>query len=434
MNHTSDVVVVGAGVVGASIALELRRRGYSVVVVDKAGGPGHGSTSASSAIVRFNYPTWEGTAAAWESRFRWEAWEEHLGYRDPQGLAKFLRRGMVFLDVDLISQDKMCGLFSRAGIPFERWDADQLARSVPGIDVGRYYPPKPVTSEEFFDDAHGSLGGVFTPDAGYVDDPQLAAANLARAAEHLGARLLFNRTVTSISRTGEEWRLELGNGDTLVAPVVVNAAGPWSTALNKLAGVGAEFTINVAALRQEVHQVPLPAEARQQGAGVPILVDLDLGTYLRPDSDHSLLIGGTEPQCDPLEWIDDPDAADPRPSLARFEAQVWRAARRLPWIAVPNRPRGIAGVYDVASDWTPIYDRTDAPGFYVAMGTSGNQFKNAPLVGEIMSVIIGGVESGIDHDRDPLQLTAAHTGHVINLGAFSRRREPNAESSGTVMG
>lgn len=112
-----------------------------------------------------------------------------------------------------------------------------------------------------------------------------------------------------------------------------------------------------------------------------------------------------------------------------------RAARRFPLLRVPNRPTGIAGVYDAADDWAPLYDRTDLPGFYVAMGTSGNQFKNAPLAGRFLATLVDRVEAGHDHDRDPLRYTGEHTGIVVNLGAFSRKR-PLAEgaASRTVMG
>jgi sarcosine oxidase, subunit beta len=147
-----------------------------------------------------------------------------------------------------------------------------------------------------------------------------------------------------------------------------------------------------------------------------------------------VMIGGTEPECDPLEWIDDPDQVDPHPTAALFEAQVTRAARRFPRLRVPLRPKGIVGVYDVAEDWTPIYDRTGLDGFYVAMGTSGNQFKNAPMAGLMMAALITEIENGRDHDAEPVSYACKRTGHVVNLGAFSRRRERNANSSGTVMG
>ena len=143
---------------------------------------------------------------------------------------------------------------------------------------------------------------------------------------------------------------------------------------------------------------------------------------------------GTEPECDPLAWVDDPDTVDVHPSMELFEAQVTRAARRFPDLVVPNRPKGIAGVYDVAQDWTPVYDKTALPGFYVAIGTSGNQFKNAPVIGSLMDRIIDAVENGHDHDLDPVHYICPHTGLDVNLAAFSRKREVNKESSGTVMG
>jgi sarcosine oxidase, subunit beta len=91
-------------------------------------------------------------------------------------------------------------------------------------------------------------------------------------------------------------------------------------------------------------------------------------------------------------------------------------------------------VYDVASDWTPIYDRTSLEAFYVAIGTSGNQFKNAPLAGAFMAAIVAAVESGHDHEAEPVRHVGQYTGARINLGTFSRKRPVNTASSGTVMG
>src|SRR5436190_23105712 len=101
MNRTADAVIVGAGVIGSSIALELARDGLSVVVVDKASAPGQGSTSASSAIIRFNYSTWDGIATSWEAKHCWEKWADHLEGVDDAGMARFHRIGKVFLDVDI---------------------------------------------------------------------------------------------------------------------------------------------------------------------------------------------------------------------------------------------------------------------------------------------------------------------------------------------
>lgn len=435
MSVTADAVVIGAGVIGASAALELSRLGLRVVVADKAGGAGHGSTSASSAIVRFNFSTRDGVAAAWESQHCWERWPEHLAFADEAGMAAFERTGLVMLDAPEAPRARMTGLFDSVGVPYEEWDTPTLRGRIPGLDAGRHWPPKPVGDEAFFAPADGELGAVFTPDAGFVDDPQLAAHNLASAARSRGARLLFGQAVAAVARrAGRVSGVSLADGTRVEAPVVVNAAGPWSGAVNRLAGAGADFAVGVRPLRQEVHQVAVPDGYNAGARFGPAIADLDLGTYMRPAPGGRLLVGGTEPRCDPLPWVSDPDAVSPHVTAPVFEAQVTRAARRLTGLTVPAAPAGVAGVYDVADDWTPIYDRTDLDGFYVAIGTSGNQFKNAPLAGRFIAALVERVEAGHDHDADPIRYRGEHTGVTINLGAFSRRRPVNTGASGTVLG
>ncbi|MFE3589561.1 FAD-dependent oxidoreductase [Streptomyces niveus] len=144
--------------------------------------------------------------------------------------------------------------------------------------------------------------------------------------------------------------------------------------------------------------------------GGPVLADMDLGTYIRPEGREFLLVGGTEPECGPLEWLDDPDDGSPLPAVSQFRTQMTRAARRLPGLRVPNKPRGVARVVRRDRRLDPLYDRTDLDGFYVAIGTSGNQFKSAPLVGCLMTTLIQGVEGVHDHDRSALTHTCEHTG------------------------
>jgi len=435
MPITADAVVVGAGVIGASVALELARQGLDVVVVDKAGGAGHGSTSASSAIIRFNYSTWDGVATAWESKHCWERWPDHLGFVDAAGMAVMRRTGMVMLDVPMAPRPQVTSLFDQVGVPYEEWDAAELRARIPGIDAGRYWPPKSVDDDAFFADAQGELGALYMPDAGFIDDPQLAAHNLLAAAESHGATCIFNRAVVElIRRNGRAAGVRLSDGRLVDAGVVVNAAGPWSGRFNQMAGIGADFTIGVRPMRQEVHHVPAPPGYNADRGLGPSIADLDTGIYVRPAHGDNLLVGGTEPACDPLEWIDDPDQVNPNATASKFAAQVTRAARRLSTLTVPTIAKGISGVYDVSDDWTPIYDRTELDGFYVAIGTSGNQFKNAPIAGRFIAALVEQVESGRDHDNDPVTYSCEYTGHVINIGTFSRRRPFNAETTGTVMG
>ena len=159
-----------------------------------------------------------------------------------------------------------------------------------------------------------------------------------------------------------------------LAPIVVNAAGPWSSGVNRLAGVTEECNITSRALRQDVVSTEAPAGFGVADGGA-VVADLDLGTYNRPQPGGSYLGGGVEADCDPLTWIDDPDGDRPTPDPEVWEAIMLRLARRLPEIAVPHRPTGLASHYDVTDDWIPIYDRTSLDGFYLAIGTSGNQFK-----------------------------------------------------------
>ena len=106
----------------------------------------------------------------------------------------------------------------------------------------------------------------------------------------------------------------------------------------------------------------------------------------------------------------------------------------MPDLGVPSQKKGVVDLYDVSDDWIPIYDKTDLDGFYVAIGTSGNQYKNAPVAGYCMAQLIDAVEQGYDHDANPLKVKGVYTGLEIDLGAFARNREINADSSFSVNG
>jgi sarcosine oxidase subunit beta len=113
---------------------------------------------------------------------------------------------------------------------------------------------------------------------------------------------------------------------------------------------------------------------------------------------------------------------------------VLRLARRLPNLGVPNEKKGVVDLYDVSDDWIPIYDKTDLDGFYVAIGTSGNQFKNSHIAAYCLTKLIQSVEGGQDHDSDPGTVDMPHTGLTIDMSAFSRNRESNQASSFSVLG
>ena len=426
----AKAIVIGAGVIGCSIAFEMAAKGYEVISIDKAQGPGQGSTSASSAVVRFNYSTFDAVALAWESFHCWKNWPEHLGKKQER-YSKMIDVGVVMLDAPVISGEKTSQLFDAVGIPYEVWNSTDLLKNVSGIDVGKYWPPKTLADDAFWEEASESLGAIYTPNGGYIDDPLLATENLAQAAITAGVSFQFKTKVTAIlQERNKVIGIEVDGAEKIFADVVINAGGPWSNSINKLAGVGQDFTISVRPMRQEVHQITTPMNLLPG----PIIGDLDLGTYMRSSPTGSTLIGGTEPECDRLDWVDDVETVNLNRTKELFEAQVTRAARRFPALKIPNTASGIAGIYDVAADWTPIYDRTELDGFFVAIGTSGNQFKNAPMVGKLMTELIDAVRAGHDHDVEPVKVRAERTGNEISLAAFSRKRAFNAENTGTVMG
>jgi glycine/D-amino acid oxidase-like deaminating enzyme len=441
---------------GSSIALQLARAGYEVHIIDRNSGPGLGSTSASSAVVRFNYSTLDAVLLSWESYFLWKDWKSLIDGTDGYGknpfvdsrdhYAEMVNRGYVMLDVPILSNAKTEKLFQEAGIPYEIWSPSQLKSNMPGIDAGQYWPNKPVKSDEFWNDASRELGGIFSNSGGYISDPLLATENLAFAAKREGAIFHLRKAVIEITKDSHNGRVNgvvmrdfdstsktvSGVPESLSADVIVNVAGPWSTLINRLAGVGNDFTVEIKPLRQEVHQISTPKDILPG----PILGDLDLGTYMRSGPGGVTLVGGTEPECDPMYWVDPEkiDEVNMTRTVEVFESQTYRLARRFPAAQIPSTPTGVVGIYDVTTDWTPIYDKTDVPGFYVAIGTSGNQFKNAPGVGFVMTHLINQVEAGANHDENPVVYSCQKAKGSISLGTFSRKREKNADSSGTVMG
>lgn len=434
--HKFDAVVIGAGVIGAATAFELAKRGYRTLTVDSNGEAGHGSTGASCAVIRVHYSTREGTALAWEAYHHWRHWEDYLGTSDERGLATFLEMGCLVMKTEANGQmARHTAIASDLGIPWEDWEADRVRARLPHYRLDRFAPAKRPEDPGFAEPTAGRLeGAIWFPTAGYVTDPALAAHNLQRAAEAHGARFRFNaRVVEILSCNGRAAGIRLASGEEIGAPVVVNVAGPASDAINRMAGVTGDMTIRTRALKQEVVHVPMPDG--YFGEGGPTLVsDSDTYLYCRPERGSHLLIGSEDPPCDAHVWVYEPEAEDWRGHTEQSRIQAMRMAQRAPSIGVPNRPQGVVDLYDVSDDWIPIYDRSSLPGFYMACGTSGNQFKNAPVAGRMMAAIIEHEAQGGDQDTDPVVLSLPYTHGELPTRFFSRRREINRDSSFSVLG
>ena len=435
MEKDYDAIIIGSGIIGCSIAFELSKLGWKTLNVDKLSAAGHGSTSNTCAIIRIHYSTLDGTAVAYESYKYWDNWSDYLGVDDPLGLAGFVKRGVFIFETPVNDYcEKTKQLFNELGITYERWDAAQVKKKFPLLDPTSYFPPRRPDDPAFGEKNETPLtGAVYYPEGGYISDPVLSVHNVQVAAEAHGAEFQFSTRVNDMikGKAGVEGVL-LEGGRTVRAPVVVNAAGPHSFVINDMAGVTKGMKIKTRALRHEVVHVPAPDGVDYESIGCPSS-DSDVGAYWRPEVGNHILSGSEDPECDPREWIEDPDDFN-RSLTEQARAQAYRLSLRIPDLRIPNQIQGVVDLYDVTDDWMPIYDKSDLPGFYMAVGTSGNQYKNAPVVGKMMAEIITRCQKGYDHDLDPLVFHLDYLDRDVNLKFYSRLREINEESSFSVLG
>jgi len=437
MNKIADAIIIGAGVIGSSVAFELAKRGYKTLNIDKLPTSGYGSTSNSCAIVRAHYSTWDGVAMAYEGFFYWDDWANYLGVEDERGMIKYMKTGSIMFKLQGEDHSKKSlKFFEEIGVEHEIWDLEKLKERMPIYSHDQFDgTTRPDDDEHFFDKTGKKIeGAIFTPGSGYVSDPQLSSHNLQVAAEANGGEFLFNNEIKEIRQEdGKVLGVSLKTGEQIDAPIVVNVAGPHSFVINRMAGVEEEMNIKTKALRHEVHHVPSPEGFDFEKDGFHTS-DGDNYIYFRPETGNTILIGSEDPLCDPKEWIEDPDNFNNQVTESQWRAQVYRCARRIPDLKIPSRTSGVVDLYDVSDDWIPIYDKSALRGFYMAIGSSGNQFKNAPVAGHCMAELIDACEKGHDHDANPLKVKTVYTGLELNMGFYSRNREINPNSSFSVNG
>ncbi len=435
MNEKYDAIIIGAGVIGACTAFELAKKGWKTLSIDKGPEAGYGSTSGSCAIIRTYYSAYETCALAYEGWFYWKNWADYIGVKDEQGLINYHDTGCMVIKTEHNGHlQNACETMDRIGCPYEHVAPQDIAGKLNGADTSRYAPAKRIDQDGFGEPTGGSLeGAVLFHAGGYVSDPKLSAHNAQRAAEAHGAKFRFRTEVTEIRQEGGRVAgVTLSDGTRIDAPVVVNVAGPHSSIINQMAGVRDSMKMSTRALRHEVAHVKAPHPI-DYGHGGFVYSDSDISTYARSETGGNILIGSEDPECDEREFVDDPDNYNEN-FTDRNKTLVMRFAQRLPDLGIPEQARGVVALYDVTEDWVPIYDKSDLPGFYMACGTSGNQFKNAPVAGKMMTAIIEASENGHDHDAEPLMFELENIGHTISLATFSRNREINMNSSFSVIG
>jgi len=354
--ETADVVIVGGGIVGSSIAYHLTEAGCnSVLVVERETHQGKGSTGKSMGGVRAQFATPVNSQMSLYSIPFYASFDERLGhpagYR-PQGYL-FVATSQHHLAYLRTNQEKQKAL----GL--------KTARMVGADEIRSMFP------QLHSDDV---VGGSFCSTDGFVDPYGAMVGFMARATES-GARLWRNAEVTAVNRDG---RGITGVGTTrgpVATRTVVNAAGPWAALVAKLAGID----VPVEPLRRML----VPTEPFDQFPhSAPMIIDMSNGFHFRPES-LGFLLAWNDPEETPGFKTD----FEP----AFIEKVLTRAAARVPCfenLAV-NPKRAWAGLYEMTPDHHPILGPVaEVPGFFLANGFSGHGVMHAPATGKILADLI----------------------------------------------
>jgi sarcosine oxidase subunit beta len=355
-SRNPDVIVVGAGVVGTSIAFHLAQAGAQVTLVDQ-GGVCAGMTSRSGALIRMHYTFAPEAALAWKSLDYFRNWKDLVGAGDPG----FVRTGVAIV-VGPKNVEKLranVAMLQGIGIDTRLCDPDDLVRLESGINL-----------EDVAAAAYEPLSGYAKPVA---TTQGFAAALLLRH----GIDVLHNR-INEITRirniaTG----VKLADGGTLNAAAVCLATGPWTDSL---------LTPYAAPIGLKIERAQIGFFRRDSTLRHMACIDTVAGAYFRPHGDDLTLagLGAWRPEEDA-----NPDNFNESNDVD-FVAEVGRRlGHRIPGMADAPYAHGHAGLYDVSPDARAVLGKVPGiEGLYVAAGFSGTGFKTAPAVGAAMAELI----------------------------------------------
>ena len=408
MSERCDAVVVGAGVMGASTAMHLASVGLKVLLLEKAPGPGFGSTGKSVAGIRQTYSHFEMTLLAREALNQFQNWRDFTGLEAPK--AGFKNSGFLFLlSATETSMPALRSHHLRAGVESHVLDAKQIRSQFPDISSCG----QPLNLEDETHDCIGGVQGLWEPQGGFAD-PVGTAEDMLAVARREGAQVRFNVRVTEVHQAGGRITgvKAQGPGGALQvdAPVVVNCAGPWAPGLNALAGVR---------LRQELVptriQVLTKRHPERLSGRLPFVGDMVTGIYFRPEASGSSVILGSLREEDEREAVTDLEHYVNGADTPFRERQLTLLHHRVSTFHARGDVSSYAGLYTVnREDSHPVMDQVGPQGFYPVCGFSGHGFKISPMVGTLVTRRITGqwgrVPSGVPleffaADRTPLKTT-----------------------------
>jgi len=351
--ETADVVVVGGGVMGTSIAFQLARRRAGRVVLLEKDTVCSGTSAKSSAIVRTHYTTPPTAAMALLARRMFERWTDEVG-----GESGFVRTGMLVVG-PAASRDRVeqtLRMNQELGIEASLVSPDEARRLGPELRL----PDGAVV--------------VWEPRSGYAS-PHDVASSFARRFVELGGDLRQGTPATAIATADGRLRSVRTPRGEIAAGHVVVAAGPWAGPVGRLAGIELPVTPSresVITLRPGFAWSPTH----------PVVGDLVHEVYLRPETGGLLLVGNTRDDLAP----GDPDAYEDRPAGPYVTEVLTRLAALMPAAASAPIVGGWSGMYEVSPDWNPIMgSAAGVAGLHYAVGFSGHGFKLSPIVGILMA-------------------------------------------------
>jgi sarcosine oxidase subunit beta len=354
MSTPADVIVVGGGINGASIAFNLAKDGLKVTLIEKdfiAAGP----TGRSSAIIRQHYSHGVTARMALRSVRIFQNFDEVVG-----GDADFHQTGF---------------LLAARPEDVEQLEANVALQQAVGINT-RVVTPQEVKELEPHISIQGIAAAAYEPESGYADPAATTTAYAGRAKE-LGARLQLDTRVRSLLLDGGRVTGVDTDRGTFQAGAVVVATGPWAPLIAETAGI--QLPIRASRHQVATYRRPDDFDRHMVFAGFADEV------YIRPETGQLMLVGSIEPE-EAEDEVADPDSFNERVDFDIVAEFSERVARRYPVMERGSSAGGWASLYDITPDWHAIMGPLPGvEGLYCAAGTSGHGFKLGPAVGEMMA-------------------------------------------------
>ncbi len=358
--RSASVIVIGAGVIGTSIAFHLTRRGVRDVVVLERETAGSGSTGKNAGGIRQQFSTEINVRLSQRSLPEIERFAELTGI-DPS----FHQVGYLFLiteDRDVEAFERSLALWRRVDVPARKLSAEEARELVPGLNV----------SDVRF--------ATYCPKDGYAD-PSSMVQGYVRCARAAGARVVERVRVSGIEVERGRVRAVRVGAERIACERVIDAAGPWAGEVGSMAGVD----IPVEPYRRMIFVTESFDELPER---FPMVIDFATGFYFHRES-GGILLGMADPN--------EPPGFRESVNWEFLPSVVERALYRAPVLAKATIKTGWAGLYENTPDAHPILGAAGEPeGFLCACGFSGHGVMHAPATGQLIAELVTDGKTSLD--------------------------------------